>query len=303
MLRSLRAALNDIPAMRDKAYFKALHVGKEVYHRARRREQPKTVLFIVGCQRSGTTLINEIFERDLNTKVYAEMSRLSSGDAPKRLRLNPIEEVKRTLERDRAPLLVLKPLVESQNILRLIGHFDDARVVWMYRNYRDVAASYVQKWGPGHSTRDLRAIIERSPQNWRSESVSAEVEQFVRAHFAEDMDSYDASALYWFARNSLFFELQLEREPRVMICKYEALVHEPVAVMRGMYDFIGREFPGARIASAVHTAAANKGKSVTLAAPIEQRCADLLGRLDRVWQEQGRATRGAGAIAAPEAHR
>ena len=59
----------------------------------RRNIDRKTVLFIIGCQRSGTSLMINIFKRDLNTAVYGEFSDLTVSGAD-RIRLRPLDEVK-----------------------------------------------------------------------------------------------------------------------------------------------------------------------------------------------------------------
>jgi hypothetical protein len=272
--------------MREKAYRQAFRTRKALYHWSK---QPSartgaTTLFIVGCQRSGTTMMTRIFEQDLNTKVYAETSRLSSLDHPKRLRLNPLDSVKKIIEQERAPLVILKPLVESQNTPELLECFRGSRAVWLYRHYKDVAASYVKKWGEGHSAKDLRRIIEKRPGDWRAEHIPESVEQIVREHFSEQMDSHDASALYWFVRNSLFFSRRLDANPKVMLCKYEEVVAMPVEALRYIYEFVGQEFPGAQIVGTVHEASVSKGQEIRLSPEIDRLCCELMQQLDNTFQ-------------------
>ena len=287
--------------LREKAYYRLLRAGKSVYQ-LRQWGQPqqrgKTILLIVGCQRSGTTLMNQIFEHDLRAKVYPEVSELSSADVPKQLRLNPMPQVYQQLEREPASLVVLKPLVESQRTPELLNEFEQpranspiltAKAIWVYRHYRDVAASYVKKWGTGHSARDLRAILEAQPHNWRSEHLPPEVVATVRDHYSEDMHDHDASALYWYVRNTLFYTRGLERELRVMLCRYEELVKSPVQVLQAIYDFIGYEFPGAHIVARVRSDAQAKGANVILSPAIEQLCQTLLARLDETHAKQSEA--------------
>jgi hypothetical protein len=270
--------------IKTKVQNKLLQRAKAFYHLVRfERNHAKTVLFIVGCQRSGTTLVNEILLRDFHSKVYAEQSKLSSLDAPKRLRLDPLDSVKAVLDQDRAPLVIVKPLVESQNILQLLSYFEGSKALWMYRHYRDVAASHVKKWGDQNSIRDLRAIVEQRENHWCYENVPAEVRETVLQHFSEEMNGYDAAALYWFVRNSFFFNLHLDTNPMVMLCKYEELVADPVEVMQEVYGFLGHDFPGKRIVANVHMDSVQKGKSVQLASQIECLCDTLLSQLDHVY--------------------
>lgn len=257
--------------------------GKAIYHSfGYAGNQPKTILFIVGCQRSGTTLMTQIFDRDLNAKMYPEVSELTSLDPHRQLRLNPLPTVKVTLDKDKAPLIILKPLVESQNILNLLDYFESSRALWLYRNYKDVAASHIKKWGNYNSINDLSAIIDALPNNWRYENVTDKIRDIVLHYYSEDMDPYDAAALYWFVRNSLYFELQLDTNLKIMICSYEELVLDPSKVMKSLYEFLGFNYPGIQIVSGVHHESVNKGRSVHLSSEIDLLCANLLEKLDQV---------------------
>ncbi len=180
----------------DKGFNKLHQFSKEIYNSfSNTNDRPKTVFFIVGCQRSGTALLTRIFESDWHTKVYREVSRLSLETSPRLLRLKPLDEVEALLNEDKAPLIVLKPLVESQNILKLLDHFEGSKALWIYRHYKDVTASHIKKWGNYNSINDLKAIVEARPNSWRYENISDEIRDIVLQYFAEDIKFYDAFAL------------------------------------------------------------------------------------------------------------
>ena len=271
---------SDLQTIKTKISNKLLRVAKAGYHQSSYGKSPtKTIVFILGCQRSGTTLMNEIFERDLQTKVYAEQSILSSQDSPKRLRLNPLPIVKQILDKDKAPMVVLKPLVESQNTLGLLNYFEGSKGIWMFRNYKDVAISHVKKWGLKNSINDLRAIVEARPNNWRFENVSEETRDLVLKYFSEDMDPYDSVAIYWYVRNSFVFNLKLHQNARIFICNYESLVFDPVHSMEKVYQFLKREFPGKKIIKTVHSTSVGKTKNIAFSPEIKKLCDDLFEKL------------------------
>lgn len=261
-----------------------LRLGKQLYQQAKyRNDEQKSILFVVGCQRSGTDLITRIFDEDWSTKVYPEVSKLSSRDTLRKLRLNPLPEVKAEFEKAKGPLIVLKPLVESQNTLKLLDYFPGSKALWMYRNYKAVARSRVKKQAGENLIRDLRAIVQRKPNNWRYENVSDELHDVVVRNFAENMNRYDAAALYWFVRNRLFFDLQLDKNPHVMICQYEELVRDPANVVRKIYSFLGHYFPGDKVVREVNMGSLYKGQDIYISPAIERICDDLLSNLDAVW--------------------
>ena len=254
---------------------------KRIRRRLAGRTEPgeKTVLLILGCQRSGTTLVQNILQRDLRSKVYREFSKLSDRDREHRIRLNPLDSVRETIEADRAELIVLKPLVESQNAVKLLETLGNAKILWMYRDYRDTAVSSINTFGREAGVNDLTSIIENRDGDWRAEGLGDEMRGIVSANFSPDMDPHDAAALFWFVRNSWLFELKLEASARVMICSYEDLVAAPAATVKKLYDFVGHKFPGQRILPSIHQESAGRGSGLELSEDIERLCSGLLERL------------------------
>ncbi len=258
------------------------------------KPEKQAILFIVGCQRSGTSLMNRIFTKDLKTKVYRESSTLSSqdqgnyshDDSAEQLRLNQFNILERSFQQDQANLIVLKPLVESQNILELLNYFPQSKALWMYRNYKDVVRSNLQRFSLQSGIRDLKYIVEKDKNNWRSEKVSNQVHSIVYQYYREDMNPYDAAALFWFARNSLFYELNLNQNSHIFLCQYEDLVTQPTKIMTRIYQFINlpQQFKPSFIKEITATSL-GKGKVINLSEEIEQICDNLLQKLNRDYQK------------------
>lgn len=240
------------------------------------------VVFIMGIQRAGTSLMYWVFERDMGVKVYRETSELTSGDALEHVRLNPLPAVKARLARDRAEMIVLKPLVESQRIHEMLAAFPGARVLWQYRHYQDVASSNLKAFGVDNGIKDLRPFVSDDPDNWRSQHSTAETRDTIRRYFREDMNPHDAAALFWWARSRLYFDLNLQGDPNVLLCRYEDLATDPAATMRHIYAFLGRPYPGDHIVRDVHPQSVGKGRVSRLSPAVDALCAELLARLDRL---------------------
>jgi hypothetical protein len=246
----------------------------------------KNILFIVGCQRSGTTLLIRIFENDLNTNVYNEFSKLSGKYSTGKLRLNPLHIVEKDIKKDRAPFTILKPLVESQNTLELLNHFKNGKALWVYRNYKDVAASDLKQFGLKNGIRNLRPIVNNNKDNWRSEKVSVEERKIILRYFSEDMNPYDAAVLFWYLRNNLFFRLGLDKNPRILLCKYQYLVKFPGRVIRDIYQKSKQKFPREKIYKEIHTNSIKKGKKIPISPEIEKLAQGLQNRLDIVFYDK-----------------
>lgn len=246
-------------------------------------DTPKKIVFVMGCQRSGTSLMMRLFHLDVSTRVYGEFSELSDQDI-NRIRLNPIETVRDGIYSNRASNIILKPLVESQNALTLLDNFEGSKVLWMYRHYKDVGSSNIKNWGLENGIKDLRPIVADEQDNWRSEHVSQETRELVLKYFSEDMDSYDAVCLIWYSRNILFFDQTLDQNEKVIMCKYDDFVGHPTEMMRYLYKALSLPYPGDGITKQVHQASIGKGSQVQISDEIETLCQNLYDRLDKVYQ-------------------
>jgi hypothetical protein len=266
---------------------KIFHTNRKRIHQSfKPRNIPQSILFIVGCQRSGTSMILNVLNRDLNTKCFGEFSPLTSNDPIGKIRLNSLESVKQEFSGIRAPFIVIKPLVESQNTPELLSYFDNSTALWMFRGYKDVASSNIKHFGMKNGINDLRPIANNEPNNWRSENVSGNVREVILKYFAEDMNPYDAAVLFWFARNSIYFDQQLDKDPRVMLCYYEDLVLDPEKYVRKIYQKVGQPYPEINITKEVHSNSRRKGKDIEISPEIEQLAQELQGKLEAAYRKQ-----------------
>lgn len=259
-------------------------VYKRLYQRVvKRRPTTKKILFIMGCQRSGTSLLTRIFVRDINSIVYRESSRLSSQD-PLKLRLNSKSDLQKQFNNLKCDLIVAKPLVESQNACDLLDFFPQSHVLWAYRHYQDVAASNLKAFGEGTGISDIRPFLSNDPSNWRSQNASEETRAIIKTHFSEKMNPNDAAALFWYARNQLFFEQNLQHHPRVTLLRYEDFVQSPLTSLQKIYRFLGLPFPTQNMLKEVHAKSVKKGANVQLSPEIETLCQELYARLEKIYQ-------------------
>lgn len=255
--------------------------GIRAYQAILPRPRERKILVIVGCQRSGTTALQRSIRGDVRCKSFGEFSALSQRD-PQGLRLDPLDEVAAEIDRSKAPFVVMKPLVESQRVPELLDHLPNSAAVWMYRNYRDVARSNIAKWGPDNGITDIAPIAEGATDNWRSELVSDQVRELIRQSYRPDMPSHDAAVLFWLARNSIVFELDLAADTRVMMLSYDDFVAHPADSLRYIYDGVGRPYPGDRLVADIHDRSIRRGVDVEISPTIDEAANDMLRRLDAI---------------------
>ena len=265
----------------DRAADAGFAVRKTAYQRLHSTAgEEKPVLLIVGCQRSGTTLLSDVFERDLRSVVFRERSRLSSMDYDRNIRWNPLDDVANHFRRARGHYVVAKPLVETQRCREILGRFPNARVIFIYRNYRDVAASDLLAFRNQSGRGNLRPIVDRDSTNWRSEGCSSEVRDIVCRYFSDRMPSSDAAALFWLARNDLFFGQNLHDQDRVRLCKYERFVEDPAGELAVLGRWANLDLNVSQMVRRVHASSVRKGASTSIHSEIEGLCERLLVRLD-----------------------
>ncbi|MCB2141155.1 hypothetical protein KQH27_00440 [bacterium] len=100
------------------------------------------------------------------------------------------------------------------------------------------------------------------------------------------MNPYNAAVLFWYARNSFYFELGLERNPDVLICKYEDLVVSHDRVVKKIYRDLNQKYPGIKIHNEVSSRSINNGQSVSLTPEIDKLAKGFLDRLNKVYESK-----------------
>ncbi len=260
---------------------------KPLYQRLKYDSKEKKIIFIFGAMRSGTTLLSHVFNLMPYTSVYGEESVLSDKDKYK-LRWNPINEIKKEFDQSSAPLIVCKPLVESQNARKILDEFPNSHAIWLYRHYADSSKSNVVKFGATRGgINNIKPIVDQlfaknnDWTSWKTENVSDNTRDLIKKYYSDSMSPNDAAALFWYARNVLYFEQGLENIEKVHLLSYEDFIHNPKPFIKVMFDKQDLDFSlEDKYFKYIHDSSIGKGKDFQLNSDLQKDLEELYDSLD-----------------------
>jgi hypothetical protein len=148
-------------------------------------------------------------------------------------------------------VVAAKPLVESDRAVALMDAADPVKAVWMLRHYRGVAQSSLRRFGENNPYLDLQPFGDHDSLDWRCRGASKETRETVVGLMDEGLPPLDAAAVFWWARNQLYFDQQLWRDERIRIIRYERACNSSVEVAGVLSDYIEVALPHRSIAAKV----------------------------------------------------
>jgi hypothetical protein len=232
---------------------------------------------VVGLQRSGTNMLVDALKR---SSVHNE-SRDSAAFAHYALRDDAI--VRELVVRSRSRAVVFKPLFDSHRVLELLddlGTPTRGRAIWIYRAMEGRVRSSMAMW-PDNARRVLGAIADGRTDLWQAGGLSAERLRLVRELVGGGLSQESASALLWYLRNSLVFDLGLPGRPDVAIIAYEDLLRDPERRLRSLCAFIGIPYDR-RMARGISERPPATAGVLAIDPEIARRCEELHERLNAV---------------------
>lgn len=245
----------------------------------------KNILFIFGVQRSGTTITIDFLMKLFGVKGYHEFSPLTE-DGDEGLRFLSIDVVKKRINENQEPFVLAKPLVESQKADELLEYFPNSKGIWMYRNYRDVVSSFHKKFGENVGEHHIDLIIRNVSNNWRAERIPNHLRQLAVDFNKKGMTNYDATALYWYIRNMLFFEYEFENIPTLKLLKYEYFMNNYRLVIKKICELWRYTYELPEDDFVFRTDSIKKGKDVEINPEIDKLCQEVSKRLDEIFFKQ-----------------
>ena len=216
---------------------------------------PDDAVFIVGCGRSGTTLLRETLNRHPDLAFGPETAFLCDLVNPKRMSVEwdmPVGEIEsmlresasvvrfaerffgRLAEREGKPRWADKTPRNATALAKILAWFPNARVVHLIRDGRDVACSL--RHHPRQAIRGGRVV----PINTNNPITKC--------------------ARQW--RNEASMGLAFRDHPRCTEIRYEDVVREPEPSVRRLCEFLGLEFTPALLSPSESEGEARAGRLI-----------------------------------------
>jgi hypothetical protein len=216
------------------------------------------------------------------TQVYNEGDR----KAFREFRLRPLDAIDSLVEASAADFVLFKPLCDSHRALELLEHFrPNGRVIWAYRDMDERVRSALAKFGDSN-LRALRAFaIGEGAVGWQVQGLSAENADLIKSFDFDRLSAESGAALFWYVRNSLYFEMSLDMRQDAILASYDQILADPERIVGALCSFLGLPYRPEIVA---HVKRRRRPPNSPLAIDpgIRERCAELQERLDALSRYQ-----------------
>ncbi|MEO0421040.1 MAG: sulfotransferase [Pseudomonadota bacterium] len=191
-------------------------------------------VFIVGAQRSGTTMLGDCLARSSQVSYYPEHDRTAFDNFVLREDVWPA-----LVARCRLPIIAFKPLTSSHLARDMLARYAKGRVIWALRHPSDRARSAVAKFGQQNLKLLQQLAGGERPDVWQTQGLEQRHFDLIGKMLANPIDAAGAAALFWYLRNDLFFAQALDRDDRAQVVCYERLVSAPAQQMEHLCNHLG----------------------------------------------------------------
>lgn len=191
-------------------------------------------VFILGKHRSGTSLLFRVLSRNLKVCPFNEKQSSAIFDNYK---VRSFDNIKKTVQRCGAPVALVKPISDSDAVLDFIKIFPDCKILWIYRNFRDVTNSTFRKWPEVHQF-IRNQIQESNPGPFFSKNTYNKVKTI----YHSGLSDYECVCLIWWVKNMIVVENNLDQLLNVMLIDYDKLIKNVVPQFDEICRFIGVKF-------------------------------------------------------------
>ena len=229
-------------------------------------------ILVVGVQRSGTNMIMEAFSRGFQYDSFSDSDSRFFDNYEFRATNDVIERSSSIL----APIVALKPMMETYKLDEMLQEFPNSQGIWVYRCMADVVNSHVAQWqGMPDSLRRIKG--DRDWNDWRAKGISDASYDIISEYSDENLTNDTACAIFWYVRNIQFFEKEYHKDNRVFLLPYDNFVVDPE--LRFPKLFVSMELPFTPfMIKHIHKQSLRKKKEPEVNPEISKLCKNLEDR-------------------------
>lgn len=226
--------------------------------------------FLIGCGRSGTSLIVYQINKSWQTDLYNE----DNPAAFYKWRLHDLEVIAKLIEQSYAKVVMFKPILDTFRINDLLSRFPDAKVFFAYRHFDDVINSSLKRFGINNRINHVNSWIHEDFHEFAACPPPEETKSYIRSKWRPALNSQTGAALYWLFQNRLYFDLGLDQDERVKLISYEAVVAGPVKEFEDSCGFLGIPYEPI-IAEGVYSSSIKRDPPPDVDESIREDCEEL----------------------------
>jgi hypothetical protein len=235
-------------------------------------------VFLVGLQRSGTNMLTRGLDTAPEFQVHNENDRQTFS----RYRLRDDAAERRVLA-SRHRFVLFKPLCDSHRVPELLERNSrpgaPAAALWAFRDPDGRARSAVAKFGDNDRV-VLQALNAGVADNlWQTQGLTDAVRAEIATFDVARLSPESASGLFWWARNSLYFDLALDGREDVVLVSYGQFLADAAAQMRAVCATLDLPYRPSLVAG-MDDRAHRSPRRLDLHPRVRVLCDDLLERLE-----------------------
>lgn len=237
-------------------------------------------VFIVGAQRSGTSMLGQCLGRSPAIENTGETDPRAFAD----FFLRSDATITALIDASPYQMMIFKPLMDSHRVAELLAINPRGKAIWAYRNYADRINSAVRRFGR-HPLDVFSQFVTSGSVAWQLEGLSTDNQKLLHDLDVANLSESDGAALMWYIRNALFFSQQLEQNEQVMLWSYDRFVADPGRDIEALASFLGTAYDPFMISN-VHSRSIGKNRPPALDPRIDELCTSMFARLESVFAAQ-----------------
>lgn len=247
---------------------------RQLQQRLHNSNGPSRPAFLIGCGRSGTSMLVLQLGRSWQLDIYNE----NNTAAFEQWFLREIPIIRQLIADSHAPVVLFKPILETYRACLLLEQFPEAKIIFTFRHYDDVINSSLKKFGPDDRINHVNSWISDNFSEFADLRPPVKTRDYIRECWQPDLSPASGAALYWLLQNRLYFDLGLAEIDSARLLCYEAVVSNPGEEFAGLCDFLEVRFEP-KMAAGIFDSSIQRDSPPLIDLQLRQECEQLWQRL------------------------